>query len=130
MKNELGSLIYNGSQGGNGLLHLVHISSGELEHRSDGRLLGELELFEGLVSGLHLNESQPKRGDKRNEGIGMKNLTRSYHPVGPSNLEGSTLGKESLGEGAKFLELTRGRLGLSLLVHQCLSQLVSLVLHF
>ena len=60
MKNELGSLVNNGSQGGNDPLHLVHIPSGELEHRGDGRLFGELELLKGLVSGLHLNESHPK----------------------------------------------------------------------
>jgi len=60
MKNELGSLVNNGSQGGNDPLHLVHIPRGEFEHWGDGSLLGELEFLEGLVSGLHLNESQPK----------------------------------------------------------------------
>ena len=28
-------LAHNGSQGGNGLLHLIHITSRELEHRGD-----------------------------------------------------------------------------------------------
>ena len=53
----------------------------------------------------------------------------SYHLVGASNLKGSSLGKETLGEGVKFPELDCGRLGLSLLLDRRLPQLVSLVLH-
>ena len=54
------SLVRDRSQGGNDPLRLVHIPRGELEPRGDGRLLGELEFLEGLISVLHLNESQPK----------------------------------------------------------------------
>jgi len=43
---------------------------------------------------------------------------------------GSTLGKESLGKGVKLPELDSGRLGFSLLLHRCLSQLVDSLLHF
>jgi len=58
------SLAHNGTQGGNGLLHLIHITSRELEHRGDRRLLGELQFLEGLVSGLHLNHNQNKEREK------------------------------------------------------------------
>ena len=34
-KQDWVSLVKDGSQGGNGLLHLIHIPSGELEHRGD-----------------------------------------------------------------------------------------------
>ena len=53
----------------------------------------------------------------------------SYHLVGASNLKGSSLGKETLGEGVKFPELDCGRLDFSLLLDRGLPQLVSLVLH-
>ena len=53
----------------------------------------------------------------------------SYHLVGASNLKGSSLGKESLGEGVKFPELDCGRLGLALLLDRRLPQLVSFGLH-
>ena len=36
---------------------LIHIASGELEHRRDRGLLGELEFLQGLVSGLHLRQN-------------------------------------------------------------------------
>jgi len=58
------SLLDDRSQGGNGLLHLIDVTSGELEHRRDRGLLGELEFLQGLVSGLHLN--QPSHLKKTN----------------------------------------------------------------
>jgi len=59
-KNRV-SLAHNGSQGGNGLLHLVYIHSGEFEHRGDRGLLGELQFLQGLVSGLHLNQQSQSK---------------------------------------------------------------------
>jgi len=53
-----GSLGDNRSQGGNGLLHLIHVPGRELEHGRNGGLLGELQFLQGLVSGLDLNQSQ------------------------------------------------------------------------
>jgi len=59
-KNRV-SLAHNGSQGGNGLLHLIHIASRELEHRGDRGLLGELQFLQGLVSGLHLSRNHNQK---------------------------------------------------------------------
>ena len=65
-KNRV-SLAHNGSQGGNGLLHLIHIPSGELEHRGDRGLLGELQFLQGLVSGLHLSHNHNKERERKGE---------------------------------------------------------------
>ena len=53
----------------------------------------------------------------------------SYPLVGASNLQGSSLGKHSLGEGVEFPELDGGLLGFIFLLDGCLPQLASLVLH-
>ena len=57
-KKETKSLGDDRSQGGNGLFHLIHVSSGELEHRKDRGLVGELKFPQGVVSSLHLNQQQ------------------------------------------------------------------------
>jgi len=57
------------------------------------------------------------------------NKTNSHHVVGASNLVGSALGKQSLSEEAKLPELNCGWLRISLLLHRCLPQLISFVLH-
>jgi len=57
-KKETKSLGNDRSQGGNGLLHLIHIPSGELEHWKDRGLVGELKFPQGVVSSLHLNQQQ------------------------------------------------------------------------
>ena len=90
-------------------------------------------VLQSRVSGLHLVQLQEKKETKSGKvchNIGKEGQVKlSHHLVGASNLEGSALGEESLGEGMKFHELDCGRLGLSLLLDGRLPQLVSPVLH-
>jgi len=126
------SLAPNGSQGGNGLLHLIHIASRELEHRGDRSLLGELQFLQGLVSGLHLshNRNQKMKGtESQPHHLTKTDRSHTYHLVGAGNLKGSSLGEESLGEGVKFPELDCGRLDYIFLLDGGLPQLVSFGLH-
>jgi len=51
------SLAHNGSHSGNGLLHLIHTLSGELEHWGDRGLRGELEFLKAFVSVMHLSHN-------------------------------------------------------------------------
>jgi len=93
-------------------------------------LLGELQFLQGLVSGLHLREKE-NEGNRRSVTPPHKDrqISRPHHLVGTSNLKGSSLGKQTLGEGVKLPALDGGRLGLSLLLDRCLPQLVSFGLH-
>jgi len=127
------SFVNNGSQGGNGLLNLLQIARRELETWGDWHLCEKPMVLQSRVSGLHLVQLQEKKETKSGKvchNIGKEGQVKlSHHLVGASNLEGSTLGKKTLGEGVKLPEFNGGRFGFSLPLDCGLPQLVPFGVH-